>query len=190
MHSYKEVITSDDMAELVDSIGGFHDSMIKEMRIANRAFVGPDRRMMMGHRYDAQVLVQSQWARFARELVFIEMTELGMGEAGEYSTGGGSVEQILHPVEHRQIKMLFDEQFEITAARLFFRDRPNWLGQRTRLRGEVPSPDAVSACRIEADWRQCSACSDAWQEWAEIEYSYCPTCSRLTWVGEVVQGKG
>jgi hypothetical protein len=39
---------------------------------------------------------------------------------------------------------------------------------------------AISARRIDARWRQCSRCAEAWEEDPEMELSGCPGCGALT----------
>ena len=58
--------------------------MTKEIHLINRGYVCPDKRMVMTHRFDAQVLVQSQWEPFAVELLFQGIRELQLDDPGEY----------------------------------------------------------------------------------------------------------
>ena len=59
----------------------------------------------MTHRFDAQVLVQSQWEPFAVELLFQGIRELQLDDPGEYWGASGTVELITAPVETRRVKM-------------------------------------------------------------------------------------
>ena len=187
MHSYVEVLTAEDMEELIRSIAGFHDSLTKEIRVANRGWIDSSHSMILSHRFDVQVLIQSQWSPYARELVYIDVSTLSLGSPNEYWSGGGTVGKASGPVDRLVIDMSFDDQLKISAQRLFYRDRPTGLGQTKHFRGEVPAPEAVSASRLDGNWRQCSGCADAWEENRAIEYSYCPACSRLTWTPELAQ---
>lgn len=178
MRSYHAITSQDDMNRLLDSIAGFHDSMTKEIHLVNRAFVRRDASMVMEHQYDAQVLIQSQWEPFAVELLFTGISELTLSEASEYWGATGTVELIAN--ETQRITMLFDQDLKIVAEHLWYRVRREWLGQKAFLKSEVPSGDAIPARTVQEGWRQCSGCSDAWEESMEVEFSYCPGCERLT----------
>ena len=89
------------------------------------------------------------------------------------------------PIEKRLISLKFDNGLDITAERLFVRDRPDWLGPKTRLGSEVPDPDCVPAAVLLDGWRQCSACADAFEAKPSEVYAVCPACGRMT---EFVEG--
>lgn len=180
MHSYNPITCRADIDRLLASIAGFHDSMTKEMHLVNRAFVRPDASMVMGHRYDVQVLIQSQWEPFAIELLFTGVRELSLGTAGEYWGASGRVELITTPVEQQRITMMFDSELKIVSEHLWYRVRKDWLGRRAFLTSEVPCADTVPAHPLQDGWRQCSSCADAWQESPDKRLSYCPNCEQLT----------
>jgi hypothetical protein len=168
------------MDAFLDHVKGFHDGMTKEMYVVNRAHVSFDHSMSMTHRFDARLLVQTQWDPFAIEIVFIGVQTLRMGDPGEYWDATGLVERTTRPVEKRTVSLKFDRGLEITAERLLVRDRSNWLGPTARLGSEVPHPDCVPATAILDRWRQCSACADAFDTEPSAIYAVCPTCGRMT----------
>ena len=73
---YSEITTQLEMDALLARVAGFHDAMAKELHLSNRGWVEPDRSMMMSHRFDARLLVQSQWDPVAIELLFIGIETL------------------------------------------------------------------------------------------------------------------
>ncbi|MFZ0562062.1 MAG: hypothetical protein WBX02_20530 [Terriglobales bacterium] len=168
------------MDRLLASIVRFHDSMAKEIHLVNRGYVLPDKSMRMNHRYDAQILIQSQWEPFGLELLFVGIQELHLARAGEYWEGSGSVEVTTTPVETRRIKMAFDADLKVVSESLFYRIRREWLGNKAFLKSEVPSPDAVPSLVLQDKWRQCSSCQDAWEEEISEDFSHCPKCGNLT----------
>jgi hypothetical protein len=180
MRSYDTIASQEDMDRLLASIAGFHDSMTKEIHLVNRGYVRPDKSMIMTHRFDAQVLIQSQWEPFAVELLFMGITELHLGNPGEYWGASGSVEVTTAPVEMKRIKMAFDSELTIVCQRLSYRVRKDWLGNKSFLKFEVPSADTVPAHIFENRWRQCSSCRDCWEEDLSEEFSYCENCGQLT----------
>jgi predicted RNA-binding Zn-ribbon protein involved in translation (DUF1610 family) len=180
MRTYHSIVSQQDMDNLLASIAGFHDSMTKEIHLVNRGYVQPDKSMMMGHRFDAQVLIQSQWEPFAVELLFSDIQDLHLGDPGEYWDACGSVEVITTPVEDRRISMSFDSALTIVCKDLSYRVRSDWLGQKAFLTTEIPSEAAIAAHVLRDNWRQCSSCKDAWQEEPSREFSYCPNCGELT----------
>jgi hypothetical protein len=180
MNSYQEIINQEDMEHLLSSITGFHDSMIKEIHIINRGAVLSDHKMVMGHQLDAQLLLQSQWAPYAIELLFVDVFEFTVSDPGDYLGATGLFERITHPIETVRIEMKFDAALKISARRLFHRVRSDCLGHKAYLKSEIPSPEAISARVIEEQWRQCSSCSNTWEEEPNQPYSVCPVCQRLT----------
>jgi hypothetical protein len=180
MHSYHEVLTQDDMDRLLRSIRGFHDSMTKEIHLINRGAVLPNQSMDMLHRFDAQVLIQSQWEPFAVELLFTGIRNLQVRDSGEYWGASGIVENRQAPVEERRITMKFDTSFTIVSDNLQYRDRRDWLGHRAFFGSEVPSNPCIPAHMLYNKWRQCSQCSDAWEAQPSEEISRCPNCGAIT----------
>lgn len=180
MRSYRSIRSQHDMDDLVASIVGFHDSMTKEIHLMNRGYVASDKSMMMGHRFDAQVLIQSQWEPMGLELLFIGITDLSMTDPGEYWGASGIVKVLDRTVENTEITMSFDSTLKIVCSQLLWRTRRDWLGKKSFLKSEVPMPEAVSAHSLQGNWRQCTSCSDAWEEPLHEEFSYCPGCGALT----------
>jgi hypothetical protein len=180
MHSYRRISSQDEMDRLLDSIAGFHDSLTKEIHITNRGYVQADKSMAMSHKFDAQVLVQSQWNPFAIELLFVGIEDLCLNSPRESWGASGVVETGIKPLGASRITMSFDHSLKIVCGELLYRVRDNWLGQQCFLRSEVPAPEAVSAKSIQDNWRQCSSCSDAWEVPICDEFAYCPSCGLLT----------
>ena len=179
MHSYIEVTSQEAMDGLLNSIAGFHDSMTKEIHLTNRGAVLPNQMMSMEHRFDAQLLIQSQWEPFAIELLFTEILELHLGSPREYWGASGTVTQDSHTLQ-RRIKMEFDSALSIVAVSLHYRTRADWLGHEAFLGPEVPAADIIPAQVIADDWRMCSRCSDAWQANPREDVSRCPSCGAIT----------
>jgi hypothetical protein len=136
--------------------------------------------MMTNHRYDAQILIQSQWEPFALELLFVGIHELHIGKPGEYWGASGAVEVTTTPVGASRIRMSFDANLKIVSETLSYRVRKDWLGNKAFLKSEVPSPDAVPSHILQDKWRQCSFCQDAWEEEPTEDFSYCRKCGKLT----------
>jgi hypothetical protein len=180
MYNYKEVTTQAEMNVLLESIAGFHDSMAKEFYVINRGFVDHDKRMYSGFQFDGRFLIQSQWEPFCIELLFEDISCLEVGDAREYWAASGTVENITIPTTRRTIKMNFDASLKITASRLFFCERPEWLGVKAFFGQEIPASRMIEAIAIEENWRQCSGCAEIWEEEKEIEISRCPNCKQLT----------
>ncbi|HET9227758.1 MAG TPA: hypothetical protein VFR31_13880 [Thermoanaerobaculia bacterium] len=180
MRAYAEITTQEEMDALLSRVGGFHDSMAKELHLVNRGWVDPDRSMTMTHGFDARLLIQTQWPPFAIELLFIGIEQLQAQPPGEFWGASGSVTLVEAPVEKRLVTIRFDDELAISAARLFVLDRSDWLGPRARFGVEVPHPDCVAANPMEDGWRQCSLCAEAFQESADVIYVLCPGCGTLT----------
>ena len=76
--------------------------------------------------------------------------------------------------------MKFDESLKIKSSKLFYRQRPDWLGKNSFLNHEVPSHNSRRAKPINYNWRQCQECFDAWEEKPDNVFSYCSGCGQLT----------
>lgn len=180
MKNYSEITTQEEMDALLARVAGFHDSMAKELHLSNRGWVGPDRSMMMNHRFDARLLIHSQWEPAAIELLWIRIERLETDDPGEFWGASGTVEFVASPVEKRRVSITFDQALSITAEQLFIIDRPDWTGPRSRFGVEVPHPDCVPATQLADRWRQCSACADAFEELEEVVYCLCSGCGVMT----------
>lgn len=177
MESYVRVASQHDMDRLLASITGFHDSLTKEIHLVNRTYVRDDKSIVyaaLEAGIDTQVLIQSQWEPYAIELLFIGVRELYVGSSDAHLGATGELEVTNSPVESWRIRMSFDSQLKISSEQLFYRVRTGWLGKGSRLRSEVPSPDAVLATQWEARWRQCSSCCDAWEEELDEVFALLP----------------
>ena len=178
MKNYTEISTQEEMDAALSRVAGFHDSMAKEFHIVNRGWVDGDKGMMMTHRFDGRVLIQTQGQLPAIELLFIGIEALVMGDPDEYYDASGSV--VHGTVKTKKISMSFDNSLQITATRVFFRDRADWIGQRARMGSEVPCEGCVPAIALEERWRQCSSCADAFEAPPDETYAICPTCWQMT----------
>ena len=176
---YIEILNQKDMDALLDSVAGFHDSMTKEIHIINRGYVNPDHSMIMCHQFDGRLLIQSQWESFAIELLFCNIISFNTNDPGEYWSANGKVLKINILFEKTEIQMEFDS-LSVHAERMFYCERGDWLGAKARFIGEVPSPNAVVAIKLDDDWRQCTNCFDAWEESLRFNFSLCPNCRKLT----------
>ena len=186
MEGYVEITSQADLDQLLDLCSGFHDSLVKEIHLVDRAFVGPDRGIYMLGQYDACVLIQSQLEPYGLELVAVEVVELHTGSAQVALDGTGEYMQP-KSLGEKMVTLKFDGGFAIAARQLFYRNRPDWLGSKIYLDGDVPAPNAVPAYCIEGKWRQCSNCADAWEEPSQGAFSTCPACGALTRLEETRQ---
>ena len=179
MRDYNEVTSTGQMESLLDHMKGFHDSMTREVYLLNNGFVESDGRMFMPTGFALRMVVQSQWEPHAIELIFLDVQTLDLKDPGEYWAATGKV---YHDSKtgRQQVWVQFNKTLTIGAHRLFWRDRPDWTGQLPRLGREVPLPDVVPARIIQDEWRQCSACANAFECSNDTDYVRCPNCGRLT----------
>ena len=70
MNGYDEVLSHDQIDQFLYRCAGFHDSIIREVRIVNRTHVAPDYSMLPIYRYDASLVIQMQQSPGAVELFF------------------------------------------------------------------------------------------------------------------------
>jgi len=181
MHGYTEITSQQEADRLFEQVHHFHDALTKEMRIVSDGWVSEDLSMMPPERFQAQLLIQSQFQPVAVELFFHGVASLQVIAASycfegsiEYSGGAQRRGQAEGDVVLRL------DDLEITATRAFYRLRPTWHGRALRLRGDLPCIDAVPATRLKGEWRQCPECCEAWEEAQEVQFSRCPGCGRVT----------
>jgi hypothetical protein len=179
MKGYNEVISDRDIQLLLERVHGFHDAMTKELHVLNNGFVESGGAMQMGHRFDLRLLVQTQWEPHAVELIFVGVQNLELKDPGEYWAATGRVNSD-RKTGNQQVRFQFDGALSVHAERLFWRERPDWIGRTPRFGAEVPLPDVVPARTIQGEWRQCSACADAFECSNDVDYVRCPSCGRLT----------
>lgn len=180
MNGYNEICNQIDLDTLINLMVSFHDSMVKEIHIINRGAVLSDKSMLMSHKFDARVLIQSQIASYPVELLFIDALVMNISDPGEFFGATGSIGQQSPHNETRIIEMKFDNDFHIISRQLFYRFQPEFLGMKTRFNSEIPSPKAIPARIIDEKWRQCTSCCEAWEENPNEVYSVCPNCHVLT----------
>lgn len=180
MKDYSEVTTQKEMDALIYSMGDFHDSMTKEVHMINRGGVLEDHKMLMSHQFDAQVLIQSQWQPYAIELFFCDVQQVSVVNALDYASATGTVAQESKADETPLLTINFDSAVKISSRRLYFKVQPDFLGIRARLTSEVPAPNVFTARLLDGHWRQCSACTETWEDDPDQIYSVCPKCQMLT----------
>lgn len=184
MRSYVEVTTQNEMDQLIELLEAFSDGLVKEVRIANRGYA-LDHSFVVPDSADVQVLAQAESPNQPRaiELVFIDVTKCDFKSRADCYPVTGIVKRtklIISDIEEVQIEVTLDGSLSISAKRLFYQVRNSWLGPKDYLVSAVPSPTAIIAKAIEENWRQCSNCSDAWEEKPENKFSVCPTCRQIT----------
>ena len=60
MQGYLELTAEPEIEALERRMEGFHDALLKELQVVNRAWVNPDASMPLDDRFDLRLLVQSQ----------------------------------------------------------------------------------------------------------------------------------
>jgi hypothetical protein len=185
MQGYIEITSQEQFNAVLEDVDYLHDGLLKEIHLINRAH-RTDTGSVLTYWLDAQVFIQ---AKKPVEFAFSNVLAISMDDIG-----AGEIEQIIATVKpvslpYRQVHQaitLGGSSFSITAERVFYRSRPDWLGKQARLTSEVATIDAIPASRLEVEgnWRQCSNCLDAWQEAEHIQFSLCPSCEKMTELDE------
>lgn len=182
MHGYRELQTDADLEALCRRMRGFHDALVKEVRIVERAWA--DRAGAMHHsgRLDVRLVVQSQWELRALELLAIRVRDLRLQGQDDpvCATGRIARVRVAAPVERTQCRVELEGACTFTCERLFVVERPDWHGPHARLHGEVPAPDAVRARDLGHGCRQCTECAQEFAANGASPFQYCPGCDRLT----------
>lgn len=162
MRGFTEVTTQAELDAFEDVVDGFIDAVVKEARLLSR-----------GNMFDVQLLVQS--ANLDQDV------EIVLHRVESYVLCAGVLDDGL-PCTIRETGTWPPREVtvgDLTAAEFFYRKRPK-SGPGAVLEGEMPSPVAVPASDLGKGWRQCSECSDAWEESPARIFSRCPSCGALT----------
>jgi hypothetical protein len=179
VREYRELTAEAELDQIVRRMHRFHDSLLKEVRVVNRAWVGADGAMRALHRVDARMLVQSQGDLRAIELVAVGVQSLEL--ASDRELYAGHVQLRRAPAGAAGIQVAFAaDGLVLTCARLFVAERPEWHGPAARLDGDVPAPDAVPARDLDHGCRQCTACTMPFDATGRPPFVYCPSCASLT----------
>lgn len=179
MRGYLELTAEPEIDALERRMEGFHDALLKELQVVNRAWVNADRSMPLDDRFDLRLLVQSQGQLRALDLLAIGVRSLVLGASGESLSGSIALRRIDRPVERLEFTLTIGEA-RLVCDRLFVAERPDWHGPDARFRGLVPSPDAVPARDLGHGCRQCSVCATAFDAADRGPFVACPGCGRLT----------
>jgi hypothetical protein len=180
MHGYHELKDEAALEALECRMGGFHDALMKEMHVAERAWVDQNASKFLSFRMDLRLVVQSQWHLRAVELLAIGVGSLRLGAPqGTQVSGHLTMTRVAAPVQRTIFRFVLDDVCDLECERLFVAERPEWHGPQARLDGEVPSPDAVPARDLGDGCRQCSACATPFEAGGRA-WAWCPGCRRLT----------
>lgn len=180
MQGYIEICSQEDIQELLQKTAGFHDSITKEFRVVSNGYVDADKSMVGGGPFSAHLLIQTQWEPYAVEMIFINLVKLELlGQGDQYWATG----KYIPKSTRSEIQFSFENKFNVTAERVFYAFRPEWVGRGPFLGSELPTPNAIPAQRADDLWRICTACWDAWECDTKTRFSRCPICGRMTDVG-------
>ncbi|MGF1505783.1 MAG: hypothetical protein ACFB51_11745 [Anaerolineae bacterium] len=171
---YTEIYRQETLSRFSMEFAGFRSAVMTELRFSTTAHYTSDGLMMIKQE-NAQAVVQTA-SGSAVELVFHLIERVEIKQMGPFS--GGTITLSGDDEENIRATVVFDGLMVI-CERLFYRHRPEWQpGRFSRLRGEIPTPEAIEAYLQDDDWRECSECAEAWFD--PEEFSYCPECGSLT----------
>jgi hypothetical protein len=176
---YKKIQYYGDFDALLEKVGFFQDSLLREIEIISRGYVSKDNKMFGDiDPYDMRMIFHSQYA------------------------GGCCIDIIFHDV----IKYSFIAAYEIvvnldydendtviylsqpgTQARSFVKckslqyrvHRSGLLGRKLLLGSPIPTDNSCMTSVLDDTWLQCDSCSDAWEANLTQEFTQCPSCGLI-----------
>ena len=178
IEEYTEIKNPGELEVFLHQTVTFHDSMLKELQMINRAFVMESKSMDMWHRFDVKILFQTQWDPIAFELVCLDVSYLSTTEPDVFEGSSGNF--IESP--EQLIKLSLDGEFVVHCKRLYYKLSPELYGNNEHLGSQVPCNEMVKAEILEDEWRQCGNCSDAWEVSVSRKIATCPSCNKVTYL--------
>lgn len=127
---YREITSQQSMDEMLDEFSGFHDSLIKEIHILNRSYVGPDlsMRIVPSGTYSARVLIQRQFDDpSAVELLCLGITKFVLLDHEFVLSAEGYVESEAEDTPS-SLRLVFDDVHTIQCQQLWIRPVSDWMG--------------------------------------------------------------
>jgi hypothetical protein len=171
---FKEIKTNEEMEEFLNSVGCFHDAILKEVHSLNSGYVDNDLAMRFGG-FDLRVLVQRQYREMsAVELLLGNVIDMNITNSDDiYSSCGKVNTDIITGQKH--IKLDLDGN-QFRCKRLFWRDASEWMGIHSKF-GEDFSIETLNGYEhLEDGWVICKECCEAWKPISKI--IQCPKCFR------------
>lgn len=172
LENFKEIKTSHEIEEFLNSVGCFHDAILKEVHILNSGYVDNDLGMSFGG-FDLRVLIQRQYREMsAIELLLSNVSDMNIANSDDiYSSCGEVNTDIITGQKH--IKLDLDGN-QFTCKRLFWRDASEWMGIHSKF-GEDFSIETLNEYeQLEDGWVICKECYEAWKPSSKI--IQCPKC--------------
>lgn len=146
--TWHELTTDNDIAELMDLFGHFHDGCVREVHVATGHFVGENLSMSVGWRTTVHMLVQRQIRQFsAIELRFEEVVALKLSpptpnyESIIFRAAFLFLNGVFYWAESDDWSPDSPEPNDLTwiaARRAWWRDASEWMGPTLRYRTERP----------------------------------------------------
>ncbi|MEQ8765406.1 MAG: hypothetical protein RL885_15840 [Planctomycetota bacterium] len=181
MKHYAELQSQADIDLWLGRVGHFHDGLLKEIHIVNRACVHTDGAMAFEQHFDMRILIQSPWGPSAFELLLVDVLGMHLDHDESAEIGGAEIERRADPnTGIPRFRVSLDESHRFESRRLFIREKGDWLSKRARYGHEIPSPTAPSAKSLGDGWYQCDACTESFEAGTNTEYALCPGCHELT----------
>jgi hypothetical protein len=170
---YIQVTNQESIDKFLDSIGYFHDSLIKEVHLLDNAFVDEKRSMHVDFKLNGQFLFQTQLFDKDFELLLIGIKKIAWEEMPEIFEG--KIELLQE--NGNFYRLTLDEEFELDVDKIYYRFLDKSLN--TTLYGQaVPDQQMYLAHKLADMWIQCSNCSATWESHNVIDK--CPICNVTT----------
>lgn len=140
MTAWTEVTTLEQLNDFLDTVGGFHDGIIKEIHWVNNDYVSPELRMRCYQFASARMLVQRQKERpSAVEIQFENIEGLHIDTVQLATASSARSESRTMPyATARNLLTLQIEQTEIVFEKLRWRDASDWMGPELRFTPQPP----------------------------------------------------
>lgn len=170
---YTKIENQVSVEQFVELTGGFHDTMIKEFKVNENAFVNKDNSMNMDFKLNGQLLIQSQWIDKDIEILFTGISKIQWETLHEVYSGNF----IFNRTKIETISLHLDSEFEIEADQVYYRLIEKRINNPL-FGGAVPDDEMTISDNLKDNWKQCQNCTESWISKHQIDK--CPTCNLTT----------
>ena len=172
---YIDITSQTDIDSLLKIANGFHDTLLKEFHLINRAYIDKELKMDMNFEYNARLIIQCQHEPLQIEFLLINISTITLEKPYEIYSGNISKEEY-----ESSFKLSLDDSFSINSQKIYYRLETTKFGNSVFLGGQMPHPEMTESKKIDTNWRLCTNCGETWSEKEDILISVCPECNRVT----------
>ena len=184
MNDYIQINDENEMNEIDKEFAGFHDCLLKEVHLINRAFTDSKNQMFMNFKIDAELYFQSQYKRKGLYILCENVIQYSMKEQDEVYEGHGLVITNYNKMnEEKQKEIVFridSDMLQISCRKAAYKIEENSFGSKARLKAEIPNIEMLPAEILGSNVRLCGGCANVIEVDDSEKFVFCESCYSVT----------